>query len=178
MDVRVFSSYPVIRLELNGKIITEKPVADSSKLIANFKVPYQPGILKAVALENGIEVASKELRTTGVPAKIKLTADRNKIKADRNDLSYVKVEIIDAQGNLIPEASIPLTFSVSGTGEIAGLGNACPYDVDSFNNPVCKTYRGKALVILRPSKNKEKGILTLHAESEGLTTGEVKINID
>jgi beta-galactosidase len=177
MDVRVFSSYQVIRLELNGKIIDEKPVGDSSKLITNFKVPYEPGVLKAIALNNGIEVASKELRTTGTPAKVKLTADRTKIKADRNDLSYVKVEITDVQGNLIPDAAIPVAFTVSGVGEIAGSGNACPYDMESFNNPVCITYHGRALAILRPLIDTKAGTITLRAEADGLVTGEINITV-
>jgi beta-galactosidase len=175
MDVRVFSSYPVIRLELNGKIIAEQSVSDNSKFIVNFKVPYEPGVLKAIALNKGIEVATKELRTTGVPAKISLTADRKKIKADRNDLSYVKVEITDAQGNVVPNANIPVTFTVSGVGEIAGSGNACPYDMESFNNPVCKTYHGQALAILRPLKGEKAGTITLRAEANGLISEEISI---
>jgi beta-galactosidase len=177
MDVRVFTSYPVIRLELNGKIIDEKTVSDTSRLIVNFIVPYEPGVLRAVALDNGIEVASKELRTTGAPAKIRLTADRTKIKADRNDLSYVRIEISDAQGNFIPNASIPLTLSVAGSGEIAGSGNACPYDMESFNNAVFNTYHGLALAILRPLKEKNTGMIILRAEANGLTPGEVTITV-
>ncbi len=178
MYVRVYSSYPTIRLELNGRIIAEQAIGDESKYIASFKVPYEPGILRAVALKNGIEVASKELKTTGAPAKIKLTADRWTIKADRNDLSYVKVEITDAQGNKIPDASIPVTFTVSGVGEIAGSGNACPYDMESFNNPVCKTYHGQALVILRPKKEIRTGKITLRAVANGIASNEINIIVD
>jgi beta-galactosidase len=177
MDVRVFSKCQAVRIELNGKIIAEKPVSDNTGLTATFKVPYEQGILKAIALNNGIEVASKELRTTGAPARIKLTADRSKIKASRNDLSYVKVEITDAEGNLIPNAAIPVTFTVSGVGEIAGSGNACPTDMESFNNSVCNTFRGQALVILRPSKEVKTGAITLQAKAKGLNSGEIKIEV-
>jgi len=177
MDVRVFSKCQTIRIELNGKIIAEKPVIDSTNLITTFKVPYEQGVLKAIALNNGIEVASKELRTVGAPARVKLTADRSTINADRNDLSYVKVEVTDAQGNAIPNANIPVKFTVSGVGEIAGSGNACPTDMESFNNSVCKTYRGQALVILRPTKEVKTGTITLSAVSNGLTAGEIKISV-
>jgi len=177
MDIRVFTSFPVIRLELNGKIIDEKPVSDTSRLIVRFKVPYEPGILKAIALENGKEAASKELKTTGTPVKVKLTADRIKINASRNDLSYVKVEITDAQGIVIPDANIPVTYTVSGDGERAGSGNACPDDMESFNSPVCKTYHGRALAILRPLENKKKGTITLRAEADGLAGGEISITV-
>ena len=168
MDVRVFSNYPVIRLELNGKIIAEKAIQAEDKLIAKFTIPYTPGILKAIAMKDGKEVAYKQLITAGVPAKIKLTADRNKIRADRNDLSYVKIEITDARGYVIPDATIPVTLTVTGDGEIAGSGNACPNDMESFNNSVCRTYRGKALAILRPLRNKKSGSIVLQVEAKGL----------
>ncbi|MBN1780046.1 DUF4982 domain-containing protein [bacterium] len=177
MDVRVFSRYPVIRLELNGRVIAEQTIDGASKFIANFKVPYEPGVLRAAALEKGIETASKELRTTGAPAKVRLVADRSRIKADRNDLSHVRVEITDARGDLVPDADNPVTFTVTGAGEIAGSGNACPYDMTSFNSPVCSPYRGRALVILRPLKSIEAGSMTLRAQAEGLTAAEINITL-
>ena len=178
MDVRVFSNCQAVRLELNGKVIAEQTVHDTAKYIVRFKVPYEPGILKAIALINGIEVASKEIRTTGIPAKVKLTADRNRISANRNDLSYVKVEITDDQGNVIPNAEIPVSFKLSGQGEMAGSGNACPTDMESFNNTVCKTYRGQALVILRPLKEKTAGTIHLSAEAPGLKSSEINVFIE
>lgn len=175
MDVRVFSKSPLVRLELNGKVIGEQAIDTNTGITANFKVPYEAGVLKVIAIENGEAVSSKELKTTGAPAKIRLTADRSKIKANRNDLSYVKVEITDEQGNVIPDASIPVRFIVSGVGTIAGSGNANPTDMESFNNPVCKTFRGQALAILRPLKNGGKGTITFIAKANRLETGEIKI---
>jgi beta-galactosidase len=178
MDVRVFTKYQAIRLELNGKIIDVQNIPKDSNLIANFKVPYQAGILRAVALNNGIEVASKELKTTGTSAKIKLTADRSKIKANRNDLSYIKVEITDELGNVIPNAAIPVTFSVSGVGEIAGSGNGNPVDMESFNNMICTTYRGVALAILRPLKEVKTGTIIFKAAANGLLDGTITIVVE
>lgn len=177
MDVRVFTKSPRVRLELNGKVIGEQAIDTRTGITATFKVPYEAGVLKAIALDNGIEVASKELKTTGAPARIKLTADRSTIKANRNDLSYIKVEITDAQGNSIPNAAIPVAFSVLGVGEIAGSGNACPTDMESFNSPICKTFHGQALVILRPQKNNTLGTITLKVAANGLQTGEIDITV-
>ena len=64
-----------------------------------------------------------------------------------------------------------------GNGELIASGNASPNDMESFNNPVCKTYRGKALAILRPSKNKKSGTITLMAEADGLETGKIEIKV-
>lgn len=175
IDVRVFSNYPLIRLELNGKVIGEQKVGDDTRLIATFKVPYEAGTLKAIAIKDGKEVASKQLTTTGRPAKIKLIADRAVIKANRNDLSYVTIAITDAAGNIIPDAAIPVKLTVSGIGEIAGSGSACPNDMESVNSPVCKTYRGQALAILRPLKNNQKGTVKLKVEANGLSADEVTV---
>ena len=63
-----------------------------------------------------------EMRVTvGKPAAIALRADRSTIKADRNDLSYVMVEIVDAEGNVVPNVdNVIVNFPLSGEGEIAG----------------------------------------------------------
>jgi beta-galactosidase len=177
MDVRVFSNYPLVRLELNGKVIGEQKVGDDTKLIATFKVPYQRGILKAIAIKDGKVMESRQLTTTGAPAKIKLIADRKSIKANRNDLSYVKIVIADAQGNIIPDAAIPVQLTVSGDGEIAGSGSAAPNDMESVNSPVCKTYRGEALAILRPLRNGKKGTIKLKVDAAGLSSAEVVIEL-
>ena len=177
MDVRVFSNYPLIRLELNGNVIAEQKLGDDTKLIATFKVPYQPGLLRAIAIKDGKEIASKQLSTTGKPAKIRLIADRTNIKADRNDLCYVKITITDESGNIIPDADIPVKLSVSGDGEIAGSGSARPNDMESVNSPVCKTYRGQALAILRPLKNNKKGVIKLNAEANGLAADKLTVTL-
>ena len=101
LDVTVYSSCQSVRLELDGKVIATQPV--NNKMVARFKVPYQPGELRAIGLINGKRVASASLRTAGEPAKIRLIADRSKIRADRNDLSYVTVEIVDRHGTVVPD---------------------------------------------------------------------------
>jgi len=178
MDVRVFSNYPLIRLELNGKVIGEQRSGEDTKLITTFKVPYQAGVLRAIAIKDGKEVASKQLATTGKPAKIRLIADKNSIRADRNNLSYVKIAVTDEKNNIIPDAHIPVNIQLSGDGEIAGSGNASPNDMESVNSPVCKTYRGEALVILRPLKNGKKGSIQLKVSALGLTTGQLSVKLD
>lgn len=92
-------------------------------------------------------------------------------------MAYVTVEVVDCQGNLIPSANIPIKLSVSGAGEIAGSGNSCPNDQESFNSPICKSYCGKALIILRPLMNKSTGTITLMAEAEGLTAGKLEVTV-
>ncbi len=175
LQVRVFTKASHVRLELNGKIIGEKDLSPVDKFIAVFEVPYQSGELKAIASENGKEVASRVLKTSGEPASIRLVADRNAIKADRNDLSFVTIEVIDKNGMVVPDAAAKVKLTLTGNGELAATGNADPKDMESVNKPAIKTFKGKAQAILRPFL--AAGNMTLKAESEGLTTGELTIKL-
>jgi beta-galactosidase len=164
LDVTVYSSCQSVRLELDGKEIATQPV--NNKMVARFKVPYQPGELCAIGLTNGKRVASASLRTAGEPNKLRLSADRNSIWADRNDLSYVTVEVVDQNGNVIPNAAVPVHFTVTGAGELAATGSPAPNDASSFHLPVRATWQGRCLAILRPKG--VSGKITLKAEADGV----------
>jgi beta-galactosidase len=174
LKVSVYSRCERVRLELNGKVIGEKPVSAQTKLTAKFEVPYAPGELCAIGLTDGKPVAKTILKTAGAPKKLNLTADRSSIHADRNDLAYVTVQIVDAAGQLVPDVEIPVHFSVSGAGELAAQGSANPSDAASFQAPVRKTFQGRCLVILRPSGL--PGKIELRAQAEGLQSAEIIIN--
>jgi len=130
-------------------------------------------LLKAIAVDNGRDVDSVILKTAGRPVQIRLIADRKKIKASRNDLSYVTAEIVDANGQLVPDAIISLNFTVFGNGEIAATASASPNDMESFQKPERRTFRGKCLIIVRPRGR--AGKITLKAEGGGLGPAEVAI---
>ena len=171
-EVKVYSRSPLVRLELNGKIIGEQKVPDSS-ITAKFEVPYGPGELKAIAIENGKEVGTVTLKTTNAPKTILLKADRSTIQASRNDLSYVTVEIVDDKSNVVPNANLPVEFSISGAGELAAVGNANPSEMASFHQPKRNTFRGKCLIILRPKG--DAGDITLEARSPGLQSAKIVV---
>jgi beta-galactosidase len=175
LQVRVFTKASHVKLELNGKIVGEKDLKPEDKYIAVFDVAYQPGELKATSLDKGKEIGVKVLRTSGEPVALRLVADRNKIKADRNDLSFVKIEIIDSNGQVVPKDSVSLKLIVSGNGELVASGNANPKDMASVNSPMLDTYKGKAIAIIRP---KGSGTIRLIAESGGLKAGELTIAVE
>jgi beta-galactosidase len=164
LDVTVYSSCQSVRLELDGKEIATQPV--NNKMVAKFKVPYQPGELRAVGLSDGKPVASASLRTAGEPKEIRLIADRAAIRAGRNDLSYVTVEVVDRRGTVVPTAAIPIHFTVTGAGELAATGSPAPNDVSSFHLPVRTTWQGRCLAILRPKG--VSGKIILKAEADGM----------
>lgn len=173
LQVHVYTKYPTVRLQLNGITIGEENASEETKLTATFHIVYQPGTLKAIGLQNGVAVDSVVLQTAGEPAIIRLTADRNALHANANDLSYITAEIVDAHGRLVPDAILSLDFSIKGAGEIIATANANPSDMESFQQPKHKTFRGKCLLIVRPKGN--GGKITVTASGKGLKSTEAVI---
>lgn len=174
LKVNVYTRYPLVRLELNGKKIDQKNVS-TDNLTASFEINYQPGVLKAIAVNNGIDADSVLLQTPGIATSIRLTPDKRQLKDSRNDLSYVTAEIVDANGRVVPGAPVPLEFFVEGVGEIAATANANPIDMQSFQSSLHRTFRGKCLVIVRPKGG--VGQIVLKAKGVGLSDGELRISV-
>lgn len=177
MQVHVYTRSKQVKLELNGKPVGELFVDESKSITATFEVPYEPGTLTARCFDNGLETSSETIKTVGKPAAIRLSADRSTIKADRNDLSYVMVEITDAEGNVIPNAdNVLVNFEISGNGKIAGVGSGSPTDMSSFQQPRKKSWHGRCLVIVRPDVT--QGEIVIKAKSEGLKESFLEIKAE
>jgi beta-galactosidase len=166
LDVYVYTKSPLVRLYLNGILIGEKEVSEAAKYTALFKVKYMPGELKAVSIENNKEVATSIITTSGEASAIKLTAEQDTINASVNDLAFIHVEITDKNGILINNSKAKLKIEISGNATIAGAGNASQIDMESFNSATPKVYRGKALVIVRPTG--QVGTAVLKVSADGL----------
>lgn len=175
MEVHAYADCETVKLFLNGKEIGSKPGGRAARYDVTFTVPYEKGELKAIALTKGKAVAEASLTTAGRPANIRLTADRDSIANDRDDLCYVKVEVLDADGHLVPDEEGPtIRFTVTGPGELAAVGSGSPTKMESFRQPRRTPWRGRCLAILRP---KDMGTMILKAEGDGLFPSEVRILI-
>lgn len=141
-----------------------------------WRVPYQPGTLKAVSYQNGTVVLSDEIHTSGPAAKMILEPDRNQIHADGKDLSFVTIKIVDANGNPVPHADNLINFKVSGAGFIAGVDNGNETDHDPFKADYHKAFNGLCLAVIQ-SKG-EKGKITVTATSAGLPAATVIIQAE
>lgn len=173
--VRVFTKASDVKLELNGNEIGEKSLADQDKYIAIFEVPYQQGELTAIAIENGKEIGRKVLKTAGGPDAIRLVADRDQLASDRNDLSFIKIEVVDKDGLLVPTSSIHLNLEVTGNGELIASGNANPADMESVNSSLIRTYNGKAQAVIRALNT--GGDIKLSVKSDGLSGNDITIQV-
>jgi beta-galactosidase len=191
IPVMVYSNGGEIELFLNGKSLGRKkrfsepvelPVGPNvspdrkyfSKYRLMWQVPYQPGTLKAVAYQDGKQVAVDEVRTAGAPARVSLVPDRATIQADGDDLSFVTVRIEDKDGNLCPEANNLVHFNITGAGSIRAVDNGNAATTELFNADHRKAFSGMALLIVR-SEGGKAGKIHVAASSDGLTQGATDI---
>jgi beta-galactosidase len=166
IPVWCYSNCESVELFLNGKSLGEKKFSDTKDLHLAWNVPYTPGTLKAVGKSNGKVICTDEIQTAGDPAKIILTPDRTELSTDGRDLSYVKVEIVDKEGRVCPNADNLVKFNISGEGSIAGVGNGNPISHEYFKASERKAFHGLALVIIQ-SKDKT-GDINITATANGL----------
>ncbi|MGH8252642.1 MAG: glycoside hydrolase family 2 TIM barrel-domain containing protein, partial [Steroidobacteraceae bacterium] len=110
IPVMVYSNADAVELFLNGTSLgvqktrttpvmlpvgrnVSETLSFPSRYRLLWQVPYQPGVLRAVARNHGAEVARDEMATTGPPARVRLIADRKVIDADGDDLSFITARI-------------------------------------------------------------------------------------
>jgi beta-galactosidase len=174
LEVEVYSGAEKVRLFLNDKLIGEKPTGREEEFKAVFSVPYAPGVLKAVGVRGDRVVAESVLTTAGAAAKLRVTADRTELQADGEDLSFVTVEAVDANGRPDLSADQEVHFEISGPGVIAAVGNGDGQDPASYQGDRRKLYQGRALVTIRTSR--QAGPIKLTVKSSGLSDGSLTMN--
>ncbi len=157
-----------VELFINGESQgIRKP--EEGKYHASWRVKFAPGTVEAVSRKDGKEVARKSIQTAGEPYAVKLTPDRSTIHADKKDLSYVTIEIVDKDGNLCPWAENEISFDVSGAGFNTGVDNGSPISLEPFKSDKRKAFYGKAMLIVQ--SNGDNGKIQVSAKSAGLKDG-------
>jgi beta-galactosidase len=176
IPVWAFTNADSVELFLNGKSQGVMEPKDLVQLHYEWKVPFEPGTLKAVAKKNGQVVATDEVVTAGPPAKLELTADRSSIAADGDDLSFVTVKVLDKDGHVCPNADNEITFALEGPATLAALENGDPTNHEPFQNTTQrKAFHGLALAIVRGQES--GGTAKLTATADGLTPAATSITL-
>ena len=171
----------------DNSVCTTTSGANSESLYSVFNVAYEKGTISAKAYdESGKEITDFEgtasVSTPDAPAKLVVSKDKESITADGSSLSYISVDVTDANGNPDTTATNNIRFTLTGDGEIVGVDNGDQATVSKYQQASVLTgttsaninaYAGKALVIVR-STNKA-GNFTVKAESDSLTGGEAVV---
>ena len=139
----------------------ERPynVCTSSNLTYHLLFNHSPG-----TFPNGEEsVFASQSEMTGCF----VTAETEAMKADGESLCYVNVELIDENGNAVPDADILLKAEVTGAAALLGFGSGNPITDENYSKGRFTSYQGKALAVLRAGCEAGEAKLTVSAKELG-----------
>ena len=107
---------------------------------------------------------------------LSITPDRYTLRADGDDMVFVRVQLFDEQGVFCPTLDDELTFTVEGEGTFQAVCNGDATSLQPFTKPRMKLFNGELVVIVRSTETPGKIVLTVtDAKRAGL---EKSITID
>ena len=171
MQIDVFTNCERVELFVGGVSLGERRTADYPNNTVVWHTPYKPGTVVARGYNGEAEVASDELRTAGEPVALRLRADRADLAADGQDLSYVDIEMVDAQGVVVPDADRPVRVRVSGAGRFLCMDNGDTADGGAQLRADKPTFLGRAQAVVQAGRS--AGPLRVVASADGLPDAEL-----
>lgn len=177
----VFSKAEEVEVLVNGNSLGKKKTGEALTtedlpLSFVFETVYEPGEVTAISYCDGQEISRDTLKTTGSVSQIAVTPEKNTMKADGHSLVYVPVRLLDAEGNVVPNADIKMTAQVTGAATLAGFGSGNPITAENYTTGEFTTYRGQVMAILRAGF--EPGEATLTIEGEGFQPVQATVTVE
>lgn len=173
IKVMAMSNADVVRLSLNGKLVSEQKVDPYE--MNTWMVPYKPGKLEAVGYKDGKVVSRCSVETTKEPVRVRMTPYRKFLNGDGSDAMPVTVEVLDAKGRHVPTANDMVEFSVSGPARIIGLGNGNPNSHEPEKGNRRSLFNGLTQVIIQSTGG--PGKIRLTAVADGLKSAALTIPV-
>lgn len=176
IDVRVCSNAPFVELFCNGKSCGRQRLTHEKgsghHIIADYALPYEKGVLYAVAYDEAGKVTARETKASfGNSAEIVLQASRRAAVANGRDLFFVEIGTRDEKGNPVENAVDRVTVQVEGAGHLVGLDNGDSTDEDSYKGNSRRLFSGKLLAIIETGTT--PGAVRIRVSGKGLKSAEL-----
>ena len=176
IDVRVCSNAPFVELFCDGKSCGRQQLTHEKgsghHIIADYSLPYEKGVLYAVAYDEAGKVTARETKASfGNSAEIVLQASRRAAVANGRDLFFVEIGTRDEKGNPVENAVDRVTVQVEGAGRLVGLDNGDSTDEDSYKGNSRRLFSGKLLAIIETGMI--PGAVRIRVSGKGLKSAEL-----
>lgn len=171
-----FTTGDEVELFVNNKSVGVKKLKDFPRAKIAWELNYEPGTIKAIARKDGKDIAVDEIKTAGKPERIVLKTDSAHMQANGMDLAYITVNVVDANGTLVPDAVNDIHFEIKGVAAIAGVGNGNRMSDELFVADHRKAFEGKCLLVLRSGHI--KGKVQVKATTAGLKGQTINLTVN
>jgi beta-galactosidase len=168
--VEVYSNCRQVTLVVNGHHFGAQPLP-ANAAPRTWDVNFAPGYIEAVCVDRpGVR---QILRTAGPPEALRLSAEVAAQGTGFDDVSIVRLVVIDANGNPVPGVQVPVDFSIQG-GRLLATDNAdCEYEVP-FSSAHRTTSDGRAVALVRASST---GRVEVRVASPGLRSAVLDLSL-
>ena len=171
----VFTNCEEVELFSNGTSLGVRRLSDYPNNTVKWRLPYKPGTLVAVGRNGGAEAARDELRTAGEAVSLRLCADREALSADGQDLCYVDIDLVDAEGCTVPDADRPLRVRVEGAGRFLCMDNGDTADGGAQLRADKPSFLGRAQAVVQAGRS--AGPLRVVVSADGLPDAELTLTV-
>ena len=172
IHIRSYSNCDRVELLLNGESLGVQDMPRGKFL--DWQVPYAPGALTARGYDGGRVAAQFTMNTAGPAAALQLTDEFPHLTANSEDMAPIRVEVVDADGRVVPDADNLIQFSVSGPGTLAGVANGNPASHEANVASQRKAFRGLCMVLVRAADH--PGTITVTAHAHGLRSAHIVVH--
>ncbi len=151
IDVRACTNGAAVELFVNGVSQGRQSIdhQHGTKLLGDWRVPYQKGFIEAVAYNGAGEEIARERRCSfGDSAGLVVSSDKTVLRADGEDLLFLEIGAVDAEGNPVENAMDYVTVLVEGEARLLGLDNGDSTDYDPYKGCCRKLFNGRLLAVL------------------------------
>lgn len=172
-EVQVYSQGTEVELFQNEKSLGKKKL---KRCRAFYKVTYLPGTLRVVSYnKDGSKLSQNTLKTAGEETILTCCVDKKVLKAGREDLVFVDVNLTDKEGIVKSAQEMTVRVQVEGAGTLEAVGSGCPETAEEYISDHFTTYQGRMQAVIRSGKAAGKIRVTVSAEGMIWTT-ELEVN--
>lgn len=161
VTVEVYTPGDHLSLYLNGTLIGTKPVPPSK--LVHFSLPYTPGVLEAIADQDGQVLGRCMLRTAGVRNRLAVTVED---ECPMEQLIYLNLEWQDENGLTAADDHPIVTVSIDGPAVLRGFGTGNPKPAYPYASTTTELFMGCGQLILE----KRPGTSVVTLQCEGTTS--------
>lgn len=176
IDVCIYSNAPIVELCFNGKSLGKQEIdhVHGKKLQGIWQLPYQKGVLKAIAYDKeGNVLITEEQSSFTDPVKIMAKPNKTKLLANGEDLIFVEISTVDQEGIEVANGRSRMQVKVTGAGRLVGLDNGDSTDYEEYKGTSRKLFSGKLLAII--AAKKEAGWIEVEVTSPELEKAYLKL---
>lgn len=170
VEVRCYSSMDEVELILNGRSVGRQKISDDKS--ATWRIPFEKGKLVARGFIGGKAAHESLLTTTGKATNLVATTDKAVITTDRDELAHIEINIEDACGQLVANATDEITVTIQGPAKLLGLESGSLDSHESYQSNTRKAVGGKVMAFVQAEG---KGQIKIIVSGSNLISHEVHL---